>query len=66
MIKELIKFDIKNMQSLNEREKSINTQIQKAIDVYNSNGFIVLEHKVVNKTNTHASVNFTLKKMVRV
>jgi hypothetical protein len=54
------------MQSLNEREKSINTQIQKAIDVYNSNGFIVLEHKVVNKTNTHASVNFTLKKMVRV
>lgn len=66
MIKETLKFNISKEKTLNEREKAINTQIQKAIDLYNSRGFIVLEHKVINKTNTHATVGFTLKGMVRV
>ena len=66
MIKETIKFDISKEKTLNGREKSINTQIQKSIDLYNSRGWIVLEHRVINKTNTHATVGFTLKKMVRV
>lgn len=65
MIKETIKFNISKERTLNEREKSINTQIQKTIDLYNSRGLIVVDHKVLNKTNINATVGFTLKQMIR-
>jgi len=49
-----------------KREKIMNVQIQNLIESYNSRGYIVLGHSVVNKSNAHASVQFDLKKMIAV
>lgn len=64
MIKETIKIEIPFAESFSAREKHMNVEIQKAIDRYNSIGLIVINHEIVNKTNTFASVKFNLKKMV--
>lgn len=66
MNKETLKIVIKENLDFNKREKFINTEIQRAIDLYNSNGFVVVNHNILNKTNTYATVSFNLKKMVRV
>ena len=58
-----IPFD-KPINDFSKREKIVNTQIQKNIDLFNHNGFIVLEHKVLTKNDAYASVEFKLKKMV--
>lgn len=65
-MKELIKIKTKkeNM-SYSEREKFINTEIQKIIDSYNQQGYIVLGHNVLNKASMHTSVEFTLKQMIK-
>lgn len=64
MIKETIKINIPETTSFSQREKHINTEIQKSIDLYNSRGFTVLNYEVINKTNTYASVKFNLKRMI--
>lgn len=66
MTKETLKIAIKENLDYNRREKFINTEIQRAIDLYNSNGYVVVNHNIVNKTNTYATVSFSLKKMIRV
>jgi len=66
MTKETLKITIKENLDFNRREKFVNTEIQRAIDLYNANGFVVIDHKILNKTNTYATVSFNLKKMVRV
>ena len=58
-----IHFD-KILSDFSKREKFVNTQIQKHIDLFNHNGFIVLENKTLNKSDGYASVEFKLKKMV--
>lgn len=65
--KELIKisFDKPNL-SFSEREKYINTEIQRKINNYKSYGFLVLEHRTINKTDSAASIEFSLKKMASV
>ena len=50
--------------SYSDREKTINTEIQKIMDSYNSKGFIVISHSILNKTDSNASVNFNFKKMI--
>lgn len=65
--KDLIKIEIKKPNlSFSEREKFFNTEIQKIMEKYNSLGFIVLEHKTINKGSTSASIEFSLKKMASV
>jgi hypothetical protein len=66
MIKETLKIKIKEGLDFNKREKYVNTEIQKTIDLYNSDGFVVIDHQIANKTNTYATVNFFLKKMIRI
>lgn len=64
MIKDTVKINLIKNASFAAREKEINVQVQKNIDLYNSKGYIVLEHSILNKTDSHATVNFSLKKMV--
>ena len=64
-MKETIKIFLpKNNSDFSKREKVTNNQIQKLIETYNSRGYVVLDHKVVNKSDAHASVQFSLKKMI--
>ena len=66
MIKEQVKIEIKNQNlSFGDRERLINTEIQKLIDSYNKRGFNVLSHTLKNKTGSFASVNFDLLQMPR-
>jgi hypothetical protein len=60
------KVDFKPNQSFSQREKTINEQIQKHIDVLNSRGLITLSHSVLNKTDRFATIVFNLKKMANV
>ena len=64
MIQETIKINIPETSSFSNREKHVNTEIQKNIDLYNSRGFTVFSYDVLNKTNTYASVKFNLKRMI--
>lgn len=64
MITETVKINIPSTSDFSKREKHINVEIQKQIDLFNSQGLIVLSHEIANKTNTYASVKFKLKKMV--
>lgn len=64
MIKDIVKINLTKNASFAAREKEINVQVQKNIDLYNSRGYIVLEHSVSNKTDSHATINFTVKKMI--
>ena len=61
---ETIKIDLKGSKDFSDREKKINTEIQKHIDFLNSRGFIVIRYDVTNKSNTYAAVKFSLKRMV--
>lgn len=64
MIKEQVKIEIKNQNlSFGDRERLINTEIQKLIDSYNKRGFNVLSHSLKNKTGSFASVDFSLLQM---
>jgi hypothetical protein len=65
MINETFKINYKEaITDYSKRERFINTEIQKHMDLYNSKGFIVLEYTILNKTNAYASVNFKLKRMI--
>jgi hypothetical protein len=50
--------------TFNLREKHMNVEIQKCIDAYNKNGYMVVEKNPVNKTSTHATVKFVIQKIV--
>lgn len=64
MIKDTVKINLTKNASYGAREKEINVQIQKQIDLYNSRGFIVVSHSVLNKTDSHATIAFSLKRML--
>ena len=65
MISEIVKIPfVKPNQSFSDREKRINTEIQKLMESYSNKGYIVLNHTVLNKTDSNASVKFNLKQMV--
>lgn len=59
-----VKIQLKSASPFNERERMINVEVQKAIDLYNSKGYTVLSHEVANKTDSYATVKFTLKRMI--
>jgi hypothetical protein len=65
MITETVRIAItKPNLSFSDREKFINTNIQKIMENYKQSGMIVMNHNVVNKSDSHASVKFNLTKMV--
>lgn len=59
-----VKIQLKPASSFNERERMINVEIQKTIDLFNSKGYTVINHDVANKTDSYATVKFTLKRMI--
>jgi hypothetical protein len=64
MITENVKIKLSEKDtSFAARERKINTEVQKQIDLYNSQGFNVVETTTVNKTGSHAVVKFSLIKM---
>jgi hypothetical protein len=58
-----IKIDLKPNISFSQREKTINEEIQRNIDILNSRGLITVSHSVLNKNESFATVNFNLTKM---
>jgi hypothetical protein len=67
MIIENVKIPIKNSPNttFNDRERTINVEIQKIIDAYSKIGLTVVDREIVTKTATHANVKFTLQQMFR-
>lgn len=64
MIKETVKIEInKPNLSFGDRERVINVGIQKKIDDFQSKGLVTVEHTVLNKTESFATVSFVLKPM---
>jgi hypothetical protein len=65
-ITELVKIDIPTgiNVSFNDRERSLNVEIQRLIDLYNEDGYTVVEKTPVNKTSTHATVKFVIQKLI--
>jgi hypothetical protein len=51
--------------SFNSREKQMNTEIQKRIDLYNQQGYMVIEKTVINKSSNHATIKFVVQKLIR-
>ena len=67
MIKENIKINYKPKdQTFGERERTLNFEIQKLIEFYNQKGYTVVDHKPVNKSSTHAIVEFVLNPIKRI
>jgi hypothetical protein len=65
MIKEIVKIKIPNKNlNFSDREKFINTEIQKIIDSYNRKGFTVVSHSIMTKNSLTASIKFELIKML--
>lgn len=66
MIKEIVKIEITNQNlSFGDRERYINTELQKVIDSYNKRGYNVLSHSLQNKSASFATVSFDLVEMPR-
>lgn len=65
-ITELVKIDIPTgiNVSFNDRERTLNVEIQKIIDSYNKDGYTVVEKNPVNKTSSHATVKFVIQKLI--
>ena len=67
MIKETVKIEInKPNLTFGDRERIINVGIQNKIDSYRQRGFVVVEHNVLNKTESFATVTFSLNQMRKV
>jgi Asp-tRNA(Asn)/Glu-tRNA(Gln) amidotransferase B subunit len=65
MIKEtrVLKVPLKPNSTFGERERTINFEIQKQIDALKNTGVNVLEHTIINKTDSYATINIvTLKR----
>jgi len=58
------KVNFQPQQSFAQRERFLNGEIQKHIDILNSRGLITLNHTITNKNDRFATVVFSLKKMV--
>jgi hypothetical protein len=58
-----IKIDLKPNSSFSQREKTINEEIQRNIDLLNSKGLITVSHSVLTKNESFATVSFSLTKM---
>lgn len=65
VINEIVKIPFKPNLSFGQRKKTLNEQIQKAIDSYNTRGWITVAHEIKVETATHASVQFTVQQMVK-
>ena len=67
MIIENVKIPLSNTPNttFNDRERTINVEIQKIIDAYSKRGLTVVDREVTTKTATHANVKFTLQQMFR-
>lgn len=66
IIKHIVKIEFKPNQTMSAREKTINENIQKHMDILNEKGFITISHKVINKNDKFASVELTTQQMIRV
>jgi chorismate synthase len=64
-IKAIVKIELKPNSSFNQRERTINEQVQKNIDSFSSKGYITISHKINNKTEKFASVEFILQPMIK-
>lgn len=65
MIKEIVKIQMPNKNlNFSEREKFINTELQKIIDAYNKKGFTVVNHSILNKGGSNVSFQFNLVKFL--
>lgn len=60
----ILKVDFKPKLSFSQREKHLNEEILRNIDILNSRGFITLSHSVASKNDKVAVVNFKLQKMI--
>jgi len=61
-----VKIPLKAKASFADRERTINTEIQKLTEAYNKQGYIKENHEVLNKTDSYATVKFFLKRMIRL
>ena len=66
LVKHIVKIDFKPNQSHSQREKTLNEGILKNIDLLNERGYITVSHKINNKNDGFAAVEFTTQRMVRV
>lgn len=57
-----IKFPNNKPLSYADREKYMNVEIQKQIDLFNQQGYGVVEKTPINKTASAASVKFVIQK----
>jgi hypothetical protein len=58
------KVNFQPKQSFAQRERHLNQEVQKHIDLLNSRGLIALNHTITNKNDKFATVIFSLQKMV--
>ena len=58
-----LRIEFKPKSSFSQREKTLNEELQRNIDLLNSRGYITLSHAVANKNEKFASVNLVLQKM---
>ena len=64
-IKAIVKIELKPNTNFNQRERTINQEIQKKMDEFANKGYITLSHNINNKTEKFASIEFILQKMNR-
>jgi hypothetical protein len=57
-----IRFPNDKPLSYGEREKYMNVEIQKQIDLFNQQGYGVMEKTPINKTASTASIKFVIQK----
>lgn len=63
----IIKIDFKKDNgNFSDRERTLSFEIQRIIDSYHNKGLLVLEHKILMKSTTHALVEFVYQKMKRI
>jgi len=58
-----LKIPFKTNSSFSQREKTINEEIQRNIDILNGKGLITVSHTVINKNEKFATVSLSLTKM---
>jgi len=61
-----IKINFTPKLSFSAREKFLNQEIQRNIDILNEKGYITLSHTVKNKNESFATVIFSLQKIISI
>jgi hypothetical protein len=59
----IFKVEFKPTATFSQRERKVNEEIQRNIDILNSQGLITLSHSVINKNEKFATVSLSLTKM---